>query len=284
MDGEPPTVGDALERAHRLGLDRLDAQLIVAARLGRDRAWVIAHPQAALAEPAGVAQWFARRAAGEPLAYLVGRKEFHGLDLCVGPAVLIPRPDTETLVDWALELLEEHRPAGLPMRVADLGTGSGAIALALAAANPGLRVSATDLSQPALEIARGNAQRLGLAIDFRAGDWWAAVSGERFDLVVANPPYIAPFDPHLDALAHEPRLALVSGADGFDAIERIVAGAGSHLNPGAWLLLEHGHDQGPRVAALMQQAGFDVVQARRDLAGIVRCTGGCSRPTDRGNP
>lgn len=274
MGGAPSTVGGALAQACRLGLDRLDAQLIVAARLGRDRAWVMAHPEAPLTDRDGVEQWFARRAVGEPLAYLLGRREFHGLELHVSPAVLVPRPDTETLVDWALELLDGPLAACAPSRIADLGTGSGAIALALAAARPGLRVTATDLSESALEVACGNAQRLALDIEWCAGDWWAAVDGQRFDLAVANPPYIAPFDPHLAALAHEPRLALVSGRDGYDAIERIVAGARRHLSPGGWLLLEHGHDQGPRVATLMRQAGFDVVQARRDLAGIVRCTGG----------
>ncbi|MFT4194264.1 peptide chain release factor N(5)-glutamine methyltransferase, partial [Ottowia sp.] len=212
----------------------------------------------------------ARRLAGEPVAYLTGEKHFHGLRLQVDARVLDPRDDTETLVDWALALL----PASAPCRVLDLGTGSGAIALAVAHQRPRARVTAVDASADALAVARGNADRLGQALDLRHGDWWAPVAGERFDLVASNPPYIAEGDAHLPALAHEPRQALVSGADGLDDLRRIVAGAPAHLAPGGWLLLEHGWDQAAAVRGLLAAAGFAQVQSRRDLGGVERCSGG----------
>jgi release factor glutamine methyltransferase len=269
-------IAQALARARSLGIDRLDAQRLIAHTLGRPRAWVIAHEDAALDEAAQrtLDALLARRAAGEPLAYLIGEREFHGLRLRVGPDVLVPRPDTETLVDWALELL-----APLPApRVIDLGTGSGAIALAVKHACPRAEVHATDVSERALALARGNAQALDLALSWHLGSWWqAAPAGRPFDLVLSNPPYVAAGDPHLAALRHEPALALIPAGDrgdGLADIERIVAGARAHMAPGAWLLLEHGADQGPAVRARLAAAGFDAVATRPDLAGLARVTGG----------
>jgi len=277
----PPTdVDAALACARCLQIDRLDAQLLLAHHLQRSRAWVIAHGDAAL--PPGLAAAvhadLVRRAAGWPLAYLVGRREFHGLDLGVNPAVLIPRPDTEVLVDWGLALLAD--PSGLADRpspsVADLGTGSGAIALAVKAACPRAAVVAVERSPDALVVAKANGQRLGLAVDWQAGDWWGPLSGRRLDLVLSNPPYIDAGDPHLPALAHEPGAALVPpDGDGLSCVAAIVAGAAEHLAPGGWLLLEHGHDQADAVARLLHQAGLLRVQHREDLGGHRRCTGGC---------
>lgn len=270
------TVGQALASAQSAGLDRLDAQLLLGHLLGQTRSWLIAHDSDTLppAQADAYATLCARRAAGEPFAYLVGEREFHGLSLQVGPAVLVPRPDTEVLVDWALELLAQEMGGRRTPEVVDLGTGSGAIALAVKHRQPGTRMSAVDLSKAALAVARGNAQRLGLAIEFHAGSWWQPLTGRRFDLVLSNPPYIAGGDPHLAALAHEPALALTPGGDGLGALREIVAGAPPHLAPGAWLLLEHGFDQAEAVAALLDAAGFEAVATRRDLAGHARCTGG----------
>jgi release factor glutamine methyltransferase len=264
------TIDEALALARQLGIERLDAQLLIAHLSGRTRTGVIADRDAVLdpSQQEAIAQAFARRAAGEPLAYLVGEREFHGLSLQVTPDVLVPRPDTETLVEWALELIDER------MRIVDLGTGSGAIALALKRARPAAEVLATDASAAALAVAQGNARRLGLDVSFRASHWWQALGAERFQLAVSNPPYIAEGDVHLAALAHEPQLALTSGADGLDAIREIVAGAPTHLEEGAWLLLEHGHDQGAAVRRLLQDGGFVEVVTRRDLAGIERVSGG----------
>jgi release factor glutamine methyltransferase len=280
------TVTAALTEARRQGAERLDAERLLGHLLGRERSWLRAHDDAVLA-PELLARWqalLARRLAGEPLAYLVGEREFHGLRLQVTPAVLDPRPDTETLVDWAIEHLaaQPAHPAE-PARLLDLGTGSGAIALALAAAarwaGPdaalhGARVTAVDLSDAALAVARDNGQRLGLAVEWRAGAWFEPVAGQRFDLVLSNPPYIAEGDPHLAALRHEPTLALTSGPDGLRDLRQIVAQAGAHLRPGGGLLLEHGHDQADAVAALLAAAGFETIDHRSDLAGHRRCTGG----------
>lgn len=269
------TVDEALARARERGIDRLDAQLLLARQLARPRTWLIAHGDQTLSAPQSHAfrALVDRRAHGEPLAYLIGEREFHGLALAVGAGVLVPRPDTETLVDWGLELLHGPLAGVAAPGVIDLGTGSGAIALAIQHGCSAARVTATDASPTALQIARRNAERLGLPVVFRPGDWWGALSGERFDLALSNPPYIAEGDEHLTHLSHEPRSALVAGPHGLEAIERIVAGAGGHLRPSGWLLLEHGHDQACAVRALLHAAGFTEVQSRRDLAGIERCTG-----------
>ncbi|HEY0200816.1 MAG TPA: peptide chain release factor N(5)-glutamine methyltransferase [Burkholderiaceae bacterium] len=268
------SVAAALRHAAAQGLERLDAQILLLYALGRpthDRAWLLAHdgdPLPAAAQTAFV-QGCARRSAGEPVAYIVGQKEFFGLPLAVDPRVLVPRPDTETLVEWALELLQD-RPAPL---VLDLGTGSGAIALALQKHRPDAQVHATDASPGALEVARANALRLGLPVRFSQGRWLQGHAG-RYDLIASNPPYIAAHDPHLPALAHEPQAALVAGPDGLDDLRAITAQAPAHLLPGGWLLLEHGWDQATAVQALLRHDGFAEVQSRTDLAGIARCTGG----------
>jgi release factor glutamine methyltransferase len=264
----------ALAFASTLGLQRIDAQLLLLHALGRsinDRAWLLAHDTDLLSDDAREAFTRAcrRRADGEPVAYIVGQKDFHGLTLAVDARVLVPRPDTETLVDWALDLLGETATA----RVADLGTGSGAIALAIRKARPHAEITAVDASAEALAVARDNAARLGLQVTFIQGNWLAGIDGT-FDLVVSNPPYIADGDPHLPALQHEPRQALVAGADGLDDIRTIVEQAVARLQPGGWLLLEHGFDQAAAVRALLSQGGFTQVCSRKDLADIERCSGG----------
>ncbi len=278
MNDVSHTLAQALSHAHTLGLARIDAQLLLLHTLGRPdagRAWLLAHDTDAL-DDALHAQFIAlcqRRAAGEPVAYLTGRKEFYGLPLHIDARVLDPRPDTETLVDWALEVL-----APLPApRVVDLGTGSGAIALALQSQRPTAQVWAVDASSDALAVAQGNATRLGLPVRFEQGNWLAPMEGASFDAIVSNPPYIASADPHLAALTHEPLEALASGADGLEDIRAIALQAPRHLAPGGWLLLEHGYDQAEAVRALLTAAGFRVVESRRDLAGVERCTGGCWR-------
>ncbi len=267
------TVTEALASARALGLDRLDAQLLLCQTLARDRSWLLAHGEHALdtAQRQRFESGCARRAAGEPLAYLVGEKEFHGLRLQVDRAVLVPRPDTETLVDWALELLAEGpaHPA-----VADLGTGSGAIALAIASSRPEARVCAVELSPAALAVARANGRRLGIEVEWLLGDWWQPLAGRRFEMVLSNPPYIAADDPDLGALGHEPQLALTPGGDGLSALRAVAAGAARHLVAGGWLLVEHGHEQGEAVSALLRAAGFAAVQTRADLAGRPRCAAG----------
>jgi len=277
MTAAPATPGQALAAAAALGVDRLDAQLLLLAALGRaphDRAWLLAHDTDALPAEAWAvfAPHCARRVAGEPVAYLLGEKEFHGLPLAVDARVLVPRPDTETLVDWALHCLE-GRPAPA---VLDLGTGSGAIALALQQARPDARVDAVDASADALAVARANAERLGMPVRFAQADWLSGATAG-YALIVSNPPYIAEGDPHLPALRHEPLQALVAGPDGLRDIRRIVEDAPAHLAEGGWLLLEHGHDQAPAVRALLAGCGFTEVQSRDDLAGIARCSGGIWR-------
>ncbi|MDE2419033.1 MAG: peptide chain release factor N(5)-glutamine methyltransferase [Burkholderiales bacterium] len=267
-------VVQAMQHGMALGLERLDAQLLVLHVLGQaahDRAWLLAHDTDALPPQAAslLEALAARRIAGEPLAYLTGHKEFFGLDLRIDARVLDPRPDTETLVEWALEVL----PSTAAARVMDLGTGSGAIALALKATRPHLTVVALDYSTDALAVAQANARRLQLDMQCIQGSWLESVEG-RFAAIVSNPPYIRTDDAHLEALAHEPLQALASGQDGLDDIRRIIAQAPKHLEPGGWLLLEHGYDQAPTVCALLEAAGFTKVQSRQDLAGIARCSGG----------
>lgn len=269
-------IAQSLQRAQTLGLARIDAQLLHLTALGRDphdRAWLLAHDSDAL--PEDVAQrlddWLRRRLAGEPIAYITGFKAFFGLNLQVDARVLDPRPDTEILVEWALELL----PPNTPHRVLDLGTGSGAVALALQHQRPACAVTAVDASADALAVASANAQRLQLPVQCVQSHWMDELPGP-FELIVSNPPYVADGDPHLSALTHEPLSALTSGADGLDDIRLIIAQAPSRLCHGGWLLLEHGWDQAPAVQALLREAGFVQVQSRRDLGGIERCTGGFS--------
>ena len=280
MTTSPATLAQALAELQQRGLDRLDAQLLLLHVLGQSptqRGWLLAHDTDPLSPNCAttlntLAQ---RRLAGEPLAYITGSKAFYGLELQVSPDVLVPRPDTETLVDWALEVLPgTTKPAP---RVLDLGTGSGAIALALKATRPALAVWATDMSAAALTVAQANAQRLQLAVTFNQGPWLAALPAgtPRFDAIVSNPPYIAEHDPHLAALGFEPIQALTSGADGLDDLLQIISAAPAHLQPGGWLLLEHGYDQAAAVRQLLTQCGFGQVQSRCDLAGIERCSGGC---------
>lgn len=275
------TCEQALQMARTLGLDRLDAQLLLLHALGRpdtDRAWLLAHDGDTLAEPSAntFQQIVLRRVAGEPLAYIVDYKDFYGLRLKVDARVLVPRPDTETLVTWALDVLLAPGFAGQP-RVMDLGTGSGAIALAVAyslqVAGRAANVMASDASRDALVVASANAQVLGLKVQFLQSNWFSEVSG-RLHLIASNPPYIANADPHLTALSHEPIEALTAGSDGLDDIRQIIENAPTHLESGGWLLLEHGYDQAAKVRSLLTAKGFGQVKSRLDLAGIERCTGG----------
>lgn len=275
------TLSQALEGAKALSLDRLDAQLLLLHALGRpdtDRAWLLTHDSDPFdADLAGVFDALAqRRQAGEPLAYIVGRKEFFGLDLQVDERVLVPRPDTETLVNWALEMLAATDAEGAA-RVLDLGTGSGAIALAVSHAlkqqGTPAHIEAVDASPGALAVAQANGTRLQLDVQFSHSDWFKQVSGH-FQLILSNPPYIADGDDHLAALIHEPLQALTAGKDGLDDIRRIVQDAPDHLVPGGWLLLEHGYDQAAAVAALLAERGFACPGHRQDLGGVTRCTGG----------
>ncbi len=245
---------------------RREAELLLAHALQQPRAWLYAHADATVDATASAAfmALMRRRAAGEPVAYLTGMRAFWTLDLEVGPAVLIPRPETERLVELALERL----PEDTTVRVADLGTGSGAIALAIARERPSAQVLATDASAAALAVARGNAARLGVDnIGFARGDWCAALGAAAFDLIASNPPYIAADDPHLAAgdLRFEPAVALVAGDDGLAAIRTIARDAIFHLRPGGWLLFEHGWEQGAAVRDLLAAAGYVEVASERDL-------------------
>jgi release factor glutamine methyltransferase len=264
--------------SQQLGGARLDAELLLAHALGVSRARLYAWPEHE-PEPAqreAFDRLIAARVRGEPIAYLTGLREFWSLDLAVTPDVLIPRHETELLVELALDRMPRDRA----VRVADLGTGSGAIALALARERPLARVTATDASAAALDVARRNAERLGIGnVAFALGDWYAAVGDARFDLIVSNPPYIAAGDAHLAQgdLRFEPAAALASGVDGLDAIRRIVAGAAEHLDDGGALLLEHGFDQSRGVRALLDAAGFENVASVSDNGGHERVTLGTKR-------
>lgn len=258
-------------------LPRHEAQSLLELAAGLDRVAQVTHPERVLSaqQVALVQALFARRCSGEPLAYMLGEREFWGLAFKVSPAVLIPRPETELLVELALGRLPLQQAA----RVLDLGTGSGAVAIAVAHERPGVELTAIDVSADALAVARSNASRHGVHVAFAQGDWFAALAGRtgmRFDLILGNPPYIAAADPHLAQgdLPHEPAQALAAGPDGLEAIRRIVAQAGSHLAPGGWLLLEHGFDQASACRALFEQAGFAEIRTWRDLAGLPRVTGG----------
>jgi len=253
---------------------RREASLLLRHALGASDAWLVAHATDPV-EPVHEDVFHdivARRARGEPIAYLIGTRGFHTLDLQVTPAVLIPRPETELLADSALRRI----PADADCAVADLGTGSGAIALAIARTRPRARVVATDASEAALQVARANAGRLELReVEFAQGDWCAALGERRFDLIVSNPPYIADGDPHLREgdLRFEPRGALASGPDGLDAIRSIIPDARAHLHPGGWLLFEHGFDQGPAVRALLAAHRYIQVFTERDIEGRERVSG-----------
>lgn len=265
----------ALESALSLdsGTARIEVQMLLQQVLGVSRAHLLAHPEQVLdgAQAAAYRTLLQRRLAGEPLAYILGEREFFGLNFRVTPATLIPRPDTELLVELALQRITQHG------RVLDLGTGSGAIALSIAHMRPDIEVTAVDASIEALEVARENARRLNIGnARLLRSDWFSALTSERFDLIVSNPPYISDSDAHLAQgdLRFEPRSALASGADGLDDIRRIVADAKRHLNPGGWLLFEHGYDQAERARELLGAAGYAGVFSARDLAGIERVSGG----------
>lgn len=255
-------------------LDPVDARALLRAALGVGDAHLVAHPGQPLTERQRerYLAWVERRRAGEPVAYVTGEREFYSLEFKVTPAVLIPRPETELLVDTALERI----PREAPLRVLELATGSGCVAVAIALHRPRARVTATDLSREALVIARENAARHGAGIEFVESDWFAAVAGRQFNLIVANPPYVAERDPCLAEgdLRFEPQAALVAGADGLACIRLLVAQARAHLDPGGSLLLEHGHDQATRCRALLEQAGYRDVISRHDLAGIERVSSG----------
>lgn len=283
----PITIGQALADARRK-IDALDACVLLCHVMQRDTAHLIAHADVPLGSDRQRAfdALIARRVAGEPVAYITGQREFFSLDFKVTRAALIPRPETELLVQLALE----HNAPDQACRVLDLGTGSGCVAISIARHRPLARVTATDISAEALALARENAANLlrvnppqppfgkgGLGgISFIRSDWYEALEGEEFDVIVANPPYIAEHDPHLDQgdLRFEPRAALVAGADGLDCIRGIVAHGASHLVAGGWLLFEHGHDQAARCRKLLSAADFVAVFSRRDVAGIERVSGG----------
>jgi release factor glutamine methyltransferase len=270
---------DAAKLAAALALDaksaRLEAQYLLQRTLQKPRAWLLAHPEQQLTpvQQKDYEQMLQRRLHGEPVAYILGEREFFGLNFRVTPATLIPRPETELLVELALQ----HIPQTGTNRVLDLGTGSGAIALSIAHARPEAEVTAVDASMEALAVAGENAQRLGIRnARFLRGHWFDALAGQRFDLIVSNPPYVATDDPHLQQgdLPFEPQSALVSGQDGLEDIRSITAGAPAYLQPGGWFLLEHGYDQGGRVRELLHNAGLAGVFSARDLSGIERASGG----------
>lgn len=272
LPSDAPSVRHLLLEA-RARIEAPEAELLLAHVLERPRSWLFAHDDARpdAERAARFATLVARREAGEPIAYLVGSRGFWRFDLTVSPATLIPRPETERLVELALERL----PVDRPLDVVDLGTGSGAVALAIALERPDARVLATDASADALDVARANADRLGLSnLRFAHGDWCAPLGDARFDLVASNPPYIAAGDLHLAQgdLRHEPASALASGPDGLDAIRTIARDAFDRVRPGGWLLLEHGADQGPAVRAVLERAGWCDVDTALDLERRDRVT------------
>ncbi len=270
---------DAKRLAAALGLSsreaRAEAELLLTRALGITKARLLAHPELGLAaeRSARYRAFLARRMQGEPVAYILGEREFFGLTFAVDPAVLIPRPETELLVELALDRIPEHEPCS----VLDIGTGSGCIAVAIAHLRPHARLIATDLSATALAVGKTNAARHAAGnVEFRCGDCFEPVEGERFDLIVSNPPYVATADPHLAQgdLRFEPKRALTSGADGLHMLRTVIGQARAHLHEGGWLLLEHGYDQADAVRALLTDAAFTGVFAERDLAGHLRAAGG----------
>ena len=273
-----PTVGELLDEAAHNSAGHVEAkreaQILLGHALGVSRAWLVAHSDEA-ADPSAAAHFrglVQRRHAGEPVAYLVGRREFYGLDFRVTPDVLIPRADTETLIDTALEkLILPARP-----EVLDLGTGSGCVAISIAHERSGARVTAVDVSADALNVARDNAVAIGVDVRFVEGSWFEPLAGRRFDLIVSNPPYVAAADPHLQQgdLRYEPATALASGTDGLTDLRIIVAGAPAYLRAGGWLLFEHGYDQAEACRDLLRDAGFGELISRADIAGLPRVAGG----------
>jgi len=267
-------VAQCLMRGQALGLPRLEAQILFLHAMGRslhDRAWLLAHDTDEVApEQVEAFEMLAqRRLQHEPVAYIVGQKDFYGLTLAIDKRVLDPRADTEVLVEWALACGQgQESPSYL-----DLGTGSGAIALALKSQLPEAHVVAIDASADALSLAAFNARTLALNVRFQTSNWFSEVQG-KFNVAVSNPPYIEDQDPHLAHLTHEPRQALASGADGLQDIRHIVENASNYLEKGGWLLIEHGWRQAEAVRGLLEQAGFKKVQSKLDLAGIERCSGG----------
>lgn len=277
----PTTLQDWLRRAvQQLGeagsdSPRLDAQILLGHALGRPRSYLYAHGDAPLqsTQRAQADALLEQRLAGHPIAHLLGRREFWSQELEVGPDTLIPRPETEITLELALEKI----PPGADWSLLDLGTGSGALALMLARERPGCRVTATDISAAALAVARRNRERLGVSnLELLEGDWFAPLAGRRFRLIVSNPPYVAEADPHLQAgdVRFEPRGALAAGPAGLDDLQRLIAAAPAHLEPGGWLVLEHGFDQADAVASLLKEKGFIDINYRPDLAGQPRASAG----------
>jgi len=279
-----PCIKDVLQQHSKqleaaLNLDsssaRIEVQCLLQAVLQVNRAWLLTHPEQSLAadQHSRYMALLERRLGGEPIAYLLGEREFYGLTFKVSPTTLIPRPETELLVELALQRIPQQGA----WRVLDLGTGSGAIALSIAHARPNAEVVAVDASAAALEVAQFNTHRLALGnVRMVRSDWFSALHGEHFDIIVSNPPYIAAGDAHLALgdVRFEPRTALASGTDGLEDIRRITAHAKAHLNVDGWLLFEHGYDQAAPVRALLQQAGFEGIFSARDLSGIERVSGG----------
>ena len=270
----PATDSESLIALAARDIGRRDAELLLAAALNLSRGALLARGSEAVPDDvaARFTSWCTRRATGEPVAYLLGRREFWSMMFEVSSAVLVPRPETELLVERVLEKLDES-----PAAVADLGTGSGAIAITLAHERPDWQIVGTDLSDDALTVARRNGTRLGAnGVEWRAGDWYQALDSRRFDALVSNPPYIEENDPVLagDGLRHEPRGALTPGGDGFAALVTLINGAPAHLRPGGWLFLEHGATQGATLRGALVARGFTHVTSHRDLAGHERVTEG----------
>lgn len=276
MTGENPTIRDLLRQAATLlpaESARLDAEVLLAACLGKPRSYLHAWPEHVVDDTVlrQYTDWITRRAAGEPVAHLTGMREFWSLPLTITPDTLIPRPETETLVELTLARMA----TGTPCRIADLGTGSGAIALAIASECPRCEIFATDTSDAALAVAQSNAERLGIHnVHFLAGHWCDPLPATPFDFILSNPPYIAGDDPHLASgdVRFEPRSALVAGGNGMDALEQIASAAFTHLRPGGWLVIEHGYDQGEHTARLLHAIGYVEVSDHQDSAGLSRVT------------
>lgn len=273
-----PSIEEALKRARRSLGNRLEADLLACRALRCERSWLYAHSRDPIDPEAArsLERLVSERMIGRPIAQLCGQREFYGRDFLIDQRVLIPRPETELLIDLALALTLRD-----DARVCDVGTGSGCIALTLAAERPHWRIAGVEHSTDAMAVAEANRTHLGLhGVEFLVGDLLEPVSDRRFDLIVSNPPYIAEDDPHLGRgdLRFEPRQALAAGTDGLDVMRRLVASARGSISAGGWLLVEHGHDQAAEVRRLFESAGFSRVDSRRDLAGIERVTLGMHSP------